>query len=126
MALSTNTAAYQALGLFDHTHCETDSRELEYEGRVLVLSTDTLKESCWKQQDQLWLATGGVGCRPNSSGRAVFATCLCDGEETRWNRHDFIGILKGNHLPDWAKEKQMELQRQSVEDTPHIGGMKME
>lgn len=118
--------AYQALGLFDHTHCEPDSGEIDYEGRVLVLSTDSLKESYWKQQDQLWLATGGFGCRPNGSGRAVYATCLGDGEETRWNRHDFIGVLKENHLPDWAKEKRMEFQGQSSEPAPYIGGMKME
>lgn len=118
---------YQALGLFDYTHCEPDSRDLDFEGKVLVMSPDTLKESCWSQQDQLWLATGGFGCHASSSGRAVFATCLSDGEETRWNRTDFIGVLKESLLPDWAREKLLELQEQRPSDggTPGMGGMEM-
>ena len=48
-------AAYQALGLFSPNQCEPDSFEkLDYEGKVLVLSPDTLKESCWKPENQLW------------------------------------------------------------------------
>ena len=119
--------AYQALELFDHTHCEQESRSMNYDGKVLVLSPDTLKESCWRQEDQLWLATGGFGCDPNSSGRAVFATCLSDGEETRWNRADFIGVLKDPLLPEWAREKLTELQAPNQEQTgtPDMGGMNM-
>lgn len=125
--ISQYRAAYQALGLFDHTHCEPGTDKLDFEGKVVVLSTDTLKESCWSQRDQLWLATGGFGCRANSSGRAVFATCLGDGEETRWNRTDFAGVLKEELLPDWAREKLLELKGQRPSDggTPDMGGMEM-
>ena len=120
--------AYQALGLFEHTHCELDSQYLNYEGKVLVLSTKTLKESRWSQQDQLWLATGGFGCDPNSSGRAVFATCLADGEKTRWNRSDFTGVLKESLLPDWASEKLAGLQNQQTteSETAGMGGLEMQ
>jgi len=97
--------AYEALGLFGAEHCEPDDAALNYEGKVIVLSPDTLKEECWSQQNQLWLCTGGFGSRPNARGRTVFATCLGDGEQTRWNRSDFCGVLKDEHLPDWAKEK---------------------
>lgn len=119
--------AYQALGLFDPSHCEPDTGKLDFEGKVLVMSTDTLKESCWSQQNQLWLATGGFGCRVNSSGRAVFATCLGDGEEARFNRSDFVGVLKEEFLPGWAREKLTELQGQRPSDggTPGMGGMEM-
>lgn len=116
---------YQALEMFDYTHCESDSKDLEYEGRVLVLSSSALKERYWSQENQLWLATGGFGCNPNSSGRAVYATCLSDGEKTRWNRQDFIGILKEAHMPGWANEKRMELQEQSAADTQNMGDMEM-
>ena len=38
--------AYQALGLFGPEHCHPDSfSSLDYEGKVLVLSPDILKES---------------------------------------------------------------------------------
>ena len=116
--------AYQELGLFGPGQCEPGSEKLSYEGRVLVLSPDILKESCWSRQDQLWLATGGFGCAPNSSGRAVFATCLNDGEKARWNRADFTGVLRERLLPDWAREKFSELQEQQPSEG--MGGMKME
>ena len=46
---------------------------------------------------------------------------------TRWNRTDFIGVLKEEFLPDWAKEKLMELKGQEQRDvSPMMGGMTME
>ena len=50
--------AYGKLELFGPEHCEPNSYEsLDDEGRVLVLSPDTLKESCWTPQNQLWPMT---------------------------------------------------------------------
>ncbi len=101
-------AAYQALNLLGPEHC-IDGHGQDYTGKVLVLSPDTLRESCWSPRDQLWLAESGFGCSPTASGRAVYATCLGDGEKTRWNREDFTGVLDGQYLPDWAMEKLAEL-----------------
>ena len=94
--------AYQTLGLFEPEHCVGDRCQQDYTGKVLVLSPDTLRESCWTPRDQLWLAEGGFGCSPHASGQAVYAICLGDGDRTRWNRADFVGILDGQYLPDWA------------------------
>ena len=34
---------------------------------------------------------------------------------TRWNRHEFIGVLDDEFLPDWAKESLTQLrQRESM------------
>ncbi len=103
-------AEYQALGLFGPEHCINDQSGLDYTGRVLVLSPDTLKESCWSTRNQLWVGETGFGCSPTASGRAVYATCLGDGEQTRWDRADFIGVLDEQFLPDWAREKLEEIQ----------------
>ena len=70
-------------------------------------------------------ARSGFGCEPHSSGRAVFATCLSDGETARWNREDFIGVLDDKFLPDWAREKLAEMMTQEQTDAPTMGGMKM-
>ena len=48
--------------------CLLYTSSLDYEGRVLVLSPDTLKESCWTPQNQLWLAHDGFGCSPHAVG----------------------------------------------------------
>lgn len=114
--------AVQALGLLDSTSCESDTGKLDFTGKVLVLSPDILKEECWRPEDQLWYAHDGFGCRPNAIGRSVRCTCLGGGEETRWNRHDFIGVLRDECLQDWARERLAELTGQTA---PEIGGMTM-
>ena len=48
-----------------------------------------------------------------------------DGETARWNREDFVGILKDEFLPEWAKPKLAELQAQEQTDAPTMGGMKI-
>lgn len=117
--------AYQALGLFDCTHCEPDSPDTDYEGKVLVLSKDILREACWRPEDQLWLALDGFGCSPTAIGRSIRSVCLGDGEQTRWNRHDFVGVLKDELLPDWARKRLTELKAPNPNDNPENGGMKM-
>ena len=59
--------AYQKLELFGAEHCVGDRAEQDFTGKVLVLSPDTLKESCWSQADQLWYARSGFGCEPPAS-----------------------------------------------------------
>ena len=117
--------AVQALNLFGAEHCVGDRAEQDFTGKVLVLSPDTLKESCWSQADQLWYAHDGFGCSPHAIGRSVRCTCLSDGEMTRWNRHEFIGVLDEKYLPDWAREKLMELTAPRQEE-PAAGEMKLE
>lgn len=92
------------------------------------MSLDTLRESCWDSRNQLWYGEGGFGCSPTASGRAVYATCLGDGEKTRWNRSDFIGVLDEQYLPGWAAEKLEELRSQHQEQAggPSMGGMTMQ
>lgn len=122
--ISQTRDAYQALGLFGPEHCTGDRSELDYKGKVLVLSLNALREGCWDPRNQLWLAEGGFGCSPTASGQAVYATCLGDGEKTRWNRSDFTGVLDEQYLPDWAAEKLAELRSPQQEQAPS-GGMEM-
>lgn len=120
--------AYEELGMFDHNHCLPDTTKQDFEGKVVVLSPCNLREKCLTPQDQLWLCTGGFGSHANARGRAVYATNLNDGEKTRWNRSDFIGVLADSHLPDWARERLSELQgqEQTAGDTSEMGGMTMQ
>ena len=119
--------AYQALGLFGGEHCAHGMYDEDVKGKVLVMKPSTLKEECWSQENQLWLATGGFGCDPKGRGRAIFATCLSDGEQTRWNREDFAGVLDERYLPEWAQEKLAALRapKQEQAAAPAMGGMEM-
>lgn len=101
--------AVQKLNLFGPEHCTGDRAEQDFTGKVLVIDSDMLKESCWSQENQLWYAHDGFGCKPHARGRSVRCTCLGDGEMTNWNRADFIGVLDERYLPEWAQEKLAEL-----------------
>ena len=68
-------------------------------------------------------AHNGFGYSPHAIGRSVRCTCLSDGEMTRWNRNEFIGVLDDKFLPEWAKPKLAELNAQ--EQTEALGGMNM-
>lgn len=108
---------YADLKLFGPEHCDDGPDAGDYTGKVLIMKPTTLKESYWSQENQLWLATSGFGCSPTASGRAVYATCLGDGENTRWDRADFLGPIKDEHLPDWARE-QVEKLKNGQEISP--------
>ena len=71
------------------------------------------------------LARSGFGCSPTARGRSILCTCLGDGEQTRWNRKDFVGVLKDEYLPDWAKESLKQYQRpgQAEKQEMQLGGM---
>ena len=55
--------AQAELKLFTGSQCD-DMTGQNLEGKVLVMSPFTLKESCWAPENQLWLATGGFWLRP--------------------------------------------------------------
>ena len=81
----------------------------------------------YKRQAMLWYAHDGFGCGPHAIGRSIRCTCLGDGEMTRWNRADFMGVLKDQFLPDWAAEKLAELKgmEQTQSEHPAMGDMTM-
>ena len=112
----------EELQLFTAGSCEPMEGS-DLRGKVLVLSPDVLRESCWSPENQLWLAESGFGCRPDAAGRAVYATCLHDGEKARWNRPDFLGSIPEDRLPEWAAVKLEKLR--SEERPSAVSDMKM-
>ena len=116
--------SWQSCTCLERSTAPPNSREQDFTGKVLVLSPEVLREACWRPEDQLWLAWDGFGCRPNARGRSVRCTCLGDGEMTRWNRSEFVGILKDECLPDWAVERLSQL-RQEEQKEPSMNEMTM-
>ena len=116
---------YRALGLFGNEHCTLGMYDENVTDRVLVMKPETLKESCWSQENQLWLAVGGFGCDPKAGGRAIYATCLSDGERTRWNREDFLGVLDEQYMPEWARRKLEDIRAPRQNAAPSMGGMEL-
>jgi hypothetical protein len=82
----------------------------DFEGEVVVVSESIVKN--WKpeyqeKKYQLWKAHGGFGCDPNKIGTAVFAKCLVDGEEARFSRNDFVGIVKDSILKEMIQKGEV-------------------
>lgn len=102
--------AVRALGLFDEKQCLPNTQQRNFEGEVIAVSPLLLEETELKPEAQLWLCTGGFGALAGAQGRAVYAVSLCNGEETRWNREDIVGVLFDDLVPRWAREKQRQMQ----------------
>ena len=75
------------LGMFDRKQCEPDSREQDYTGKVLVLSTDTLKEEYWSPENQLW-HKAVLGAARLHAAAPFFAPALAT-----VSRHDGTGMI---------------------------------
>lgn len=117
--------AWKALNLFDSSHCCTDSDGMDYTNKVVVIDSFCLKDEYKTPDDQLFFADRGFGCSPTAVGKKVFGYFLKDGERTHYQRSDIIGVLSGEHLPEWAREKLQEVPE--AEEIPHkditMGGM---
>lgn len=109
--------AWQELELFSQEHC-TGTDE-DYDGKVLALDPAVLKDKYKSPDYQLFLADGGFGCSPTARGRAVYGQFLKDGKETQYCRQDFLGVLKDEHLPEWARERLAEIQERNI--APQMG-----
>lgn len=120
--LNQTLRAYEALHLWTPGHCNAPS-DLDFQGRIMVLSPKVLKDEYKKPEYQLIHCDGGFGCDPNAIGRRVYGSFLYDGTRCEHQRLDFLGELKSEHLPDWAKQKLSELEQSAV---PVMGGMKMQ
>ena len=104
---------YRSLGLFNRSHCEPDSSNLDFNNRVLVINPFILKDEFKSPENQLFYANvGGFGCSPGSHGK-VMGEFLNDGENTSYHRDDFIGVIKDEFLPEWATEKLEEISSES-------------
>lgn len=96
-------------GLFTEEHVIKGSSNQDYEGKVLVVRSGWFNDWSRKPENQLFLASCGFGCDPSKIGTAVFGKFLIDGEQTRLERYDFLGVLDEQYMPDWAKIKLYDL-----------------
>lgn len=83
----------------------TPWRDIELEGKLLVIKDKNFKENYRDAKYQLVLATGGFGCRPDARGNAIYVKeCHNDNPETykieRCN-NDILGIATETAIAEW-------------------------
>ena len=66
---------------------------IDLTGKILVLKEVQLSEEYRTVGNRLWRASGGFGCSPDATCRALFCECLSDGEKSRWYRYYFEGWI---------------------------------
>lgn len=113
---------YKALNLLEADSCVPNASQEDYSGKVLVLRGEVLKDQFKRPEEQLFLASSGFGCRPNAVGTKVYGEFLSDGEQTHFHRSDFLGPIREECLPDWARERLEEISAET-EEVQSMGGM---
>jgi len=87
------------------------SDKMDLEGQVIAVKARNLSPEYRVASHQLHIATGGFGCSPDSSGRAVYCKNIYDGgKDVRFDREGILGVVKPECIPAWAKEKIAKLQ----------------
>jgi hypothetical protein len=91
--------------------CVPGSMDTDLSGKVRAIKKEALSPEYRTKSHQLHLATGGFGCSPTASGRAVYCTNLYSGEQTRFSREDVLGVVADDNLPGWAQRKLAALRK---------------
>ena len=89
--------------------CIENSHREDYKGRLVVIKPENMAPAARTADSQLVLAMSGNGCNPKARGSAVFCKNLFTGKETRWERYDIAGVIRPDHVPDWARNKLVEM-----------------
>lgn len=95
--------------------CTVISTEDSIKNKVVVIRADVFKPEYQIATMQLQLCTGGFGCESNSRGSACFCTNLYSGKESRYERRDILGVIEKDNLPEWAKQRLDEVQKERAE-----------
>ena len=97
-------------------HCRKREPEESLVGKLVILKPTSLVPEYRSADYQLGYAVSGFGCQPGAGGRAVFFQELYSGEKSRWDIGDILGIADLDKLPEWAKAKVAEHEKEAKRD----------
>ena len=98
-----NIKLHQGLPALGQGDVLSNSAEIDFKGRILVVDPNSLCPNHRTSENSLWIATHGIGCHPGKNGRTVHATSLYTGEQTALGRYEFYGVVKPESLLEWLK-----------------------
>lgn len=114
----------QMLEPLDISDCISDSSKENYINKILVLDPETVYVHARNAQNSLWIAYNGYGCTYGARGQAVYAKNLFDGRESRWERSDFLGVVKPESLQKWLDD--MPVKSEAAHSYAQDAGLKQE
>ena len=92
----------------------------DYTGRIMIIRPEFFTPSNCTPETQLFLAQSGKGCDPTEYGGAINGILLYDREETTITSDNFLGAMREEHIPNWAREAREDIAEESSEDQPEI------
>lgn len=81
---------YEALHLYDRSHCSTEPCCLV--GKIAVLDPVYLTDDFKTPENQLFLCQSGSGCAEGATKGPVYGVHPADGERCRYDRGQFLGV----------------------------------
>ena len=92
----------------------------DYTGRIMIIRPEFFTPSNCTPENQLFLAQSGKGCDPTEYGGAINGILLYDREETTITSDNFLGAMREEHIPNWAREAREDIAEERCEDQPEI------
>lgn len=89
--------------------CYPNDYEQDINGKIVAIRPSSLRPEYQSADHQLVLVDGGFGASANSRGTTCFCVNLYTGETTTWRRHQVLGEVKPECLPEWAKNRAAEI-----------------
>lgn len=81
-----------------------DNVASDYTGRIMIIRPEYFSSRNFTPEEQLFLAQSGPGCAPKEYGGAVNGVFLYDREEASVTSDCFLGAMREEHIPTWARE----------------------
>ena len=95
--------------MFTQEDCFPNDYTQAIEGKIVAVKPNVLRPEYRSADHQLVYVTGGSGSLESPHGTTCYGKNLYTGNDVTWKRHEFLGEVKPEHLPAWAKEKAIEL-----------------
>ena len=92
----------------------------DYTGRVMIIRPEFFAPDKRTPENQLFLAQLGTGCNPEKYGRQIVGIFLYDREEAAIHSDNFLGAMKEESIPEWAKEAREDIVEKENEEEPEL------
>ena len=93
--------------------CDPDHTDQSIKGKIVAVRAGALRAEYRRADIQIIYVDGGFGANANAGGRKVYGKTVYTGEDCRFLRQDILGEIKPECLPEWAKEKARDIQKQA-------------
>ena len=97
-------------------HCIPGGLDEDLTGKLIVIKPEVLSPEFRRADHQLRVCNGGFGASPTARGNAVFCAELFNGKESRFERHDVLGVADVTKMPQWVTARLKAYEASKAQD----------